>query len=188
VSWSDEQWDVFCALMQAGWSGDFTQSERKASRVLLDGVAPADAVSALKRLLHSGRTFYPRPAVSELLAELRADPSVPSFDEMLRLVYRAASRDDRMAWLGEHSPLVAAFVRVQGPDRLFTLQLDDPEWGDQRRRELREAWDNFLATAERREVAAIAAGRPDGLRQLDPLAGLDIAPPAALPAAQDPQS
>lgn len=170
MTWTTTEWDAFCGLLDEAWPGDFDDDTAATWKALLSQVVPQAAVEALKRLLLEGRRF--RPSVSELLAEVRADPSQPTFEEMLMLVYRAAARDERIAWLAERSSLVSAFVRLQGPERLFTLQLDDPQWGEQRRRELREAWTNFLQTADRREVAAIASGRD--LRQLDPLASLQI--------------
>lgn len=174
MTWTTTEWEAFCGLVEEGWPGEFDDQMAGSWKLLLDEVPPAEVVTALKRLLLSGRKFYPRPAVSDLLAELRSDPSQPTFDEMVKLVYRAACYygRERMDWLQERSPLIAAFVESQGPERLFTLQLDDPEWGEQRRRELREAWANFLTVSEKREVAAIASG--EGMRQLDPAAALGL--------------
>ena len=117
------------------------------------------------------------PAIGAVLQILEgtADPSVPTFEEMLALIYKAACYDgsERVDWLKQRAPLVASFVEIQRPrDRLFNMQLDDPQWGAQHRRELRESWQRFVDTSERRGVAALASG--EGPRRLDPLRVLDL--------------
>lgn len=189
MSWQPDDWEAFCALIAISWPGDFTDADRNGWRILLDGIDPQQAIEALKRLLHSGRKFYPRPAVSDLLAELRSDPSQPTFDEALVLLLRSfRARPERMIFdhegeqlaaedeaslqlLRDAHPLVASFAERQGIRRLKELPLGDPEWGEQRRRELRDAWDRHLEATDGREIAALASGR-EGLRQLDPLASL----------------
>lgn len=175
VTWESDQWQAFCALAAASWPGEFSEADRKAWRVLLDEIEPPVAIEGLKRLLYSGRQFYPRPAVSDLLAATRDDPSQPTFDEAVALIYRAACffGNRRVEWLSERAPLVASFVEVQGPDRVFCLPLDDPEWGEKHRRELREAWDRHLQASEGRQVAALASGQ-EGLRQLKPIENFQL--------------
>jgi hypothetical protein len=194
--WDDQTWAMFCALMHRGWPGAFTEEDALAYRVLLDGVDPAEAVGALRRLLHRGARF--RPSAAELLGELHADPTRPTFAEAYQLIFgprgvlrarivggrwdneadrRAAHRqaiEERAA--GVH-PLVGAFVMRQGIDRLRTLPLEDPQWGEKHRRDLERAWEQHVEAFDGREVAALAAGSRDGLRQLDPLAALGIARP-----------
>jgi hypothetical protein len=177
VSWGAAEWDAFAGLVEEGWPGTFDDDAAASWRVLLDGTAPGVAVTALRRLLYSGRTFYPRPAVSDLLAELRHDASAPTFDEALVLLRRALSHStgDREALDAlQAQPLVGAFAQRQGTQRLRMLPVDDPDWGEKTRRELREAWDRHVDAFDGREVAALAAGTGE-LRQLDPLAALQLA-------------
>jgi nitrogen fixation-related uncharacterized protein len=170
MSWNAEQWEGFCALLEAAWPGEFDDADRKAWRILLDEVSPEQGIFALKALMHSGLRF--RPSASELLAAVRDDPSAPTFDEALALIYRAACREhsERLSWLRARSPLVARFLEIQGTDRVFLLELDDPQYGELRRKELREAWDRFCASSEKRTIAALASGDREGLSKLDPLA------------------
>jgi hypothetical protein len=173
MTWTDEQWDAFCALIAGGWGGDFADSERAAYRVLLDGVEPQAAILAVRELVLSGREFYPRPTASDIAASARGDSSTPTFDEMLLLLRRAMKAVDPSERIAAAHPLVASFVDRQGWDRLRTLPLDCPDWGEKTRRELREAWDRHVESQDRRQVAALASGRGD-LKQLDPLASLQL--------------
>jgi hypothetical protein len=191
MSFTDHEWEMFCALVEEAWPGEFDDEARTSWRILLDDIEPAGAISAVKRLLYSGRKFYPRPAVSDVLAEVRSDPSLPTFDEAWWLIERAMRRTQSpwgtfgspgemnrayneliLAALSQHHPAVRSFAERQGLDRLRAVQVDDPRWGDKTRRELREAWERHLEATDGREIAALASGCPDGLKQLDPLAVL----------------
>jgi hypothetical protein len=202
--WTDLQWDAFRGILEEAWPGEFTEDTEQVWRVLLDPVDPADATAALKRLLYRGERF--RPSASELLAEIRADHSKPTFEEAYELIFgrRGALKADApgvfpstqamhkarveaiMARAGEMHPLIGSFIERQGATRLLNLPVHHEEWGEQRRRELREAWDRHTEAFDGREVAALASGRPEGLRELDPLAVLDIpAPQPALTTGQE---
>ena len=195
MSWDDETWTMFCALMRRGWPGEFTGADATAYRVLLDGTDPPQVVEALRRLLLRGQRF--RPSAAELLGELRADPSRPTFAEAYRLIFgkggvlrarpattRWASERERLARFDDAAraraagmhPLVAAFVDRQGLDRLRSLPLEDPDWGEKHRRDLEQQWDTHVEAFDGREVAALATGRGRGeLERFDPLAALGVA-------------
>jgi len=202
MTWTDEQWEAFCGLVEEGWPGEFDDESARSWRILLNDVTPLAASDALKRLLYSGRKFYPRPAVSDVLAEIRTDPSLPTFDEAWLLIERAIVRtqtpsgtfdspsdmakvhnDAVLAALESHHPAIRSFAERQGLDRLRTVQVDDSQWGEKTRRDLREAWERHLEAIDGREVAALASGRPDGLKQLDPLTSLGLKPPRQIEAA-----
>jgi hypothetical protein len=70
--------------------------------------------------------------------------------------------------------LIRPFIERQGIDRLQRIPIDDPDWGWKHRGELEEAWDAHVEAFDGRQVAALAAGRPDGLRQLDPVAAMSL--------------
>jgi hypothetical protein len=131
------------------------------------GLTPEAAVAALRRWPDK----WP-PAAGELVCGALVDPAAPTFDEMLLLVRRAAKTAEPEKYLAAQHPLVGSFVARQGWDRLRTLPVDCPDWGEKTRRELREAWDRHVETGERREIAALASG--GALRQLDPLAALQL--------------
>lgn len=197
--WSTDEWDAFVALLEASWPGDFDENAARAYRVMLDDVAPAESVAAMRRLLHSGRRF--RPSVAELLAEIHSDPSLPTFSETYQLIYgpagvlaarperplsgpeRYASEADRRAAFNaaasarasDTHPLVSSFVARYGLDRLRALNVEDPVWGHKVQADLENAWDAHLQVTEMRTVHALTTG--EGLRKLDPLAALGIARP-----------
>lgn len=207
MSWDTETWDAFCGLIDEGWPGTFDEKAARSWRVLLDGVEPGQAVAAMRRLLFTGQRF--RPSASELLGELRRDPGAPTFEEAYRLIFAPggvlaarpgnggpvtySSEADRRALLNQAAtdraaelhPLVAGFVARQTPARLRALEVDDPDYGELRRKELRDSWDRHVEAFTGRETAALAAGTGrTGLRQLDPLASLGLTPdrPAIEPA------
>lgn len=191
MSWSEDQWDGFCALLEEAWPGEFDAPARRSWRVLLDSTPPESGVTALRRLLLQGSTF--RPSVSELLAAARHDPSKPTFAEAYQLIYgrggvmraqppskgittTAEKRQAEDARLGEIHPLVRAFVERQGLARLATIPLSDPEWGEKHRRDLELAWTRHVEAFDGREVAALASGGRGELARLDPLASLTPPP------------
>lgn len=171
--WTREQWTAFCTILNDSWPGKMPASVFTSWRVMLDDVDPGEAVSAVKRLAFAGARF--RPSLAELLSELRRDPSVPTFDEAFHLVFRrgGATRARELAeWRSNVHPLVASFVDRQGIERLRLLPVDDPEWGERHRRDLREAWERHVEAFDGREVAALASGDRRAPVRLDPLAAV----------------
>lgn len=161
------------------------------------GVTPEQALTAI-RSCPAGQNFP--PSAPELAGLAHKDPSAPTFIEAYRLIfghkgilaakpaekwfadqgemgraYRQAQRDRA----GEMHPLVASFVERYGYARLEDLELNDPEYGDAKRRELERQWDEHCEATEGRDLAALALPRGDGgLRRLDPLSALGLDRPA----------
>lgn len=199
MSWTDQQWAMFTAILSRGFAArdPFTAEDSDVYRLLLDGVDPDAALRAIREIVLDGQALRPRPG--EIVKRAKADRSLPTFEEAYRLIFgpggilRAQPAITRWANEGERGrlfneaaaeraammhPLVGSFVARQGLDRLRTLPVDDPDYGEVRRKELREAWDRHVAASDGREVAALAAGTGrSGLRQLDPMVALDITPP-----------
>jgi hypothetical protein len=136
------------------------------------GLTPEAAITALRCC--SDR--WP-PNASEVAAQARRDPSQPTFDEALVLMRRSLKAEDPIVWLQNRKPLVASFLDRTGLDRFRVLPIDDPDWGERHRRDLRDAWDRHTQAMEGREIAALASGPRTGLRQLDPLASLSTPTP-----------
>jgi len=155
------------------------------------GITPDGAIQAMR----SSESKFP-PSAGELQHAARQDPSAPTWDEAWLLIRRAltapgyadarrqhfaaagttflsdvsdrALRDNaRQAALAHTHPTVQRFVAVQGWERLAGA-LDD-EWGPARVHELHDAWDSMVDATDSRQIAALASGRRDGLRRLDPL-------------------
>jgi hypothetical protein len=198
VPWTDEEWRGFCAVVDQGWPGEFDETAREAWRILLVRYEPADVGAALSHLIAEGHRF--RPSVSELVAAMRRDPTRPTFEEALALMYgpggilsakpqrdggvlrydserqrRALYDQAALQRAGDMHPLVASFVTRYGLDRLRALPVDDPEWGGKHQRDLEQAWNRHVEATDGREVAALAAGAPRGeLARLDPFAALGL--------------
>lgn len=170
ASWGREAIAAYCAELKAR------------------GLSPDQAVIALR----SVEGDFP-PSASKLAAQARIDPSVPTFDEAWILIDRVLSRtpepDGRFKSEGEarkahdeailkaldvHHPMLRSFVERQGVARLRTIQTGDPQWGEKLMADLRSAWDRHIEATDRRQVAALASGDREGLRQLDPLAAIGL--------------
>lgn len=191
-----DEWESLCLIISAGWPGDFTDSDAMAWRVLLDDYTAPQVLTAVKALVAKGGQF--RPSVAEVVAEVRRDPSKPTAAEMVRLIFgsqgvlaartterkgrwEAGERDrkDEQAMLDrafELHPLLGAFVRSQGLRRLRGMDLEG-DYGAAQRKLLEDAWREFTEAHEGREVAQLVAPRRDGMRALDPLAGLSRSQP-----------
>lgn len=177
-------------VLDGGWPGDFTEEDERAYFFLLSDFSAAAVMGALRAL--RGRKF--RPAASEIMEALSPeDAGTPTFDELVRLLYdprgvlnvrvrgtvdtNPAYRRDVEAAVTERlegvHPAVGGFVRSFGVYRLRHLDVEDPDEGHWRRRELKEAWEAYVAAADGREIAVLASGARSGnLSRLDPLAVL----------------
>jgi hypothetical protein len=154
------------------------------------GLTPGEAL----RVIRTCDTTFP-PSAPELAALARHDPSRPTFAEALALIYgpggilRARTQLRKAVWeagerdrlndeaarerAAEMGPLIAAFVDVQGLDRLRRLDLGDAAYGAARRKQLADEWEEFIDVHEDRTVAALPAGRRGEIGRLDPLRALD---------------
>jgi hypothetical protein len=193
---SPAEWDSLCLLIEEAWPYPFDDTTAKAWRVLLDDYDASQVLAAVKACVARGMSE--RPPVSALVAEIRCDPDKPTFAQALTSIYgrdgvlraraqvrkarwEAGERDrlnDEAAWkrTAELHPLVGAFVRAQGLQRLRSLDLDDPQWGSARRKLLAAEWEELVDVAETRDVAALVAGRRGELGKLDPLRVLPAGP------------
>lgn len=205
MSWTDDQWAQLLSLLEHGFAASepFTPAAANAYRVLMDGIEPEPAIAAVRQLVHQGQTFRPKPG--EIAALARRDAGAPTFDEAYELIFgrggalharpagpqvfhgshadaqRAMQQSKRDAVLERASgmhPLIRSFVELQGVERLLQLPIADPDYGELRRAELRDAWDRHVQAGDVRQVAALASGTDP--RRLDPLAALGIRPVPAL--------
>lgn len=192
-----DEWTIIAGLIDEWWPAKFDEGASAAWFVALDGYDAEQVTAALKGLLARGGTF--RPSVAELVAQIRRDPSTPTFDEALVLVKRAL-RAWNLPCTGSYGseaemlrvrkrnvldlasgmhPLVAAFVDRYGVERLLkdVGEIGDDVWGGARRAQLRESWDEHCDALEGREIHALTAPRRGGMARLDPLAALGSMPP-----------
>lgn len=161
------------------------------------GMGPEHALAAIRTYRPvDGKDFPPSVAALSKLAQ--ADPSRPTFDEMLTLVttalraYNRPLRGDfsteaqmlgaREAQVLERAqsmhPLVVAFIVRHGVSRLQDEVGElSGEYGGIRRGELERAWGEHVQAFGDREVAALVSGRRGaGLVAFDPLVALGSAP------------
>jgi hypothetical protein len=161
------------------------------------GLTPERALAAIRSCPAEQR--FP-PSAAELLGLARHDPSTPTFPEVLRLIYGTGgilrARPAETSWpdegergrayneaarkrAAELHPLVASFVDRLRFDWLRNLELDHPDYGDIKRRDLAAAWDAHVETMDGRDLAALVMHpRGEGLHRHDPLSALGAKPPA----------
>lgn len=177
-----DEWDTLCLLIEEGWPGEFTDAAAKAWRVFLDDYDAGQVLAAVKILVARGGRF--RPSVAEVAAQIRQDPSAPTFEEAYALIYspkgilwgRSNGAAKEFAQRGVH-PLVGSFAVRYGIERLRMLEVDHETYGSVKRKELRDAWDRHLEASEGRDLAALMAPREKSLGRLDPLAALGASRP-----------
>jgi hypothetical protein len=198
---SSDDWTLLAGLIDEWWPGEFGETAAEAWRVGLEGYESTQVGAALRALLARGGTF--RPSVSEIIAEIRRDPAKPTFAEAYTLIFgrdgvlSVRTRVSKAWWeAGERErlddeaklerarelhPLISAFIHTQGLDRLKRLDIDHPEYGEVRRKQLQGEWEEFCDANETRDVAELVAGRGRGeLGRFDPLRVLPAAARAQL--------
>lgn len=195
---TDTNWQPVATALLGSWPTQVASWGREGIAAYLSelqarGLTPESALVALRSC--GGEHRFP-PSAPELAALERFDPSRPTPEEAYQMIYgrggvmraRAkpggsyaneaamigAGEDAKVQRAFELHPLLGAFVERYGIRRLSLLEVDHPDYGEIKRRELREAWMRHLEAFEGREVAAIARGRTEGLGRLDPFAALGI--------------
>lgn len=124
------------------------------------------------------------PAAADIAAAFRQvdRPVVPTFDEAFDLVFGHGSRVLQGDFDGVPH-IVASWASRAGLDRLRTLPVFDPDYGELRRAELKRSWDAHVEASKERQLAvrALPPGeRAAGLARMDPLSALGIAVPQQL--------
>lgn len=171
---TDAEWDTFALLLDKGfkWREPFGQAHETTYRVLLDGYDGEQIAYALRALIASGQVFGPTPG--EIVAAVRTDPSRPTFEEMLHGLYGPGGIYGFKRSGVTISPWVTAFADNFGRERLRLLEIEDPDEGKWRRRELQDAWERFLEANESRQAHEIAARSGRGtLGRINPLAAIE---------------
>ncbi len=197
---SADEWATISMLIDEGWPGEFTASSATAWRVFLDEYDATQVLGALKVLVARGSTF--RPSVAEVVAQIRDDPTVPTFAEACQLIFgpggvmHARTKVRKVFWeIGERDrlneiagwerasdmhPLIGAFIEREGFSRLRDLNLEDEQYGAMRRAQLQKSWDAHCEAMRGRELAAVAQGRRGELGSFDPLVVLRLQKPAEI--------
>lgn len=204
MSWTpDEQRAVATALL-GSWPATLAQLGQEAIAAYIGELEArgleAPAVLLAIRTWPAGSDFP--PAAPNLAAAARRGPDRLTFAEAFTLIYgrggalkarpKPGRYDNEAQMIGarhdaarerayELNPLLGAFVDQVGIERLWSLPINDEEFGSVRRRELEQQWDQFLEVSEHRDaVALVSATAPElvarGPRRLTPQA---MAPPAA---------
>lgn len=174
-------WQPVATALLGSWPSQVASWGREALAAYLAelevrAVTPDAALVAIRSCPASQK--FP-PSAPELAALSHNDPDRPTPEEMYQQLYGPGGVFGTRRSDVTVSPWVLAFVKSYGRERLRMLEVDHEDYGDLKRRELREAYGRFLAANEGRGIAAIAAGRrEEGLARLDPAAVLGLKPPA----------
>ena len=168
----NEQWDAIGLLLENGWPGEFDDAGQGAYRALLAGYDPEQVLIALRVLVGKGGTF--RPSASEIAGQIESDPGRPTWSEAFRLIFGSRGfltvRPERAAIEGAEAkhPLLAAFIRQEGYDRLKMLPVHDEDRGEWVRRDLGQAWDRLTERADQRRASGMALDEVARPRQVGP--------------------
>lgn len=203
MSWTADEQEAATRVLLGSWPNAVASWGREGIAAYVGelearGLTAEQAVVALR----SWEGAFP-PSAGDASKSARKDPGAPTFDEGWLAIRRAlrapgyaearrqhfaeagstfiteeADRelldDARRAAIAQAHPHVRRFVSVVGWERLAAAT--DEEWGAARLHELRGAWEVQEQAADGRQIAALASGSREGLRQLDPLASIDAAP------------
>jgi len=165
------QWDAIGLLLENGWPGEFDDAAQGAYTALLTGYDPEHVLIALRVLVRKGGTF--RPSVSEIAAIIDGDPGRPTWGEAYRLLFGARGfltvRPERAAIERAEAkhPLLAAFIRMEGFDRLSMLPVNG-DHGELVRRDLERAWNSLGERADQRRASGMALDEVARPRQIGP--------------------
>jgi hypothetical protein len=157
---TDQEWTTISLVLEHGWPGEFDDAARAAYRVILDPYTGATLLAAVRSLAGRGGRF--RPSVGEIAAQVLEDPGRPTWSEARRLLFGARGlltiRPEQacLARAEAQHPALAAFIRAEGYDRLRSLPVHDPDYGELEMRRLGDAWNRL----EDRHQARVAAGLP----------------------------
>ena len=169
---SAPEWDTIALLLENGWPGDFDDAAQGAYRALLAGYDPEQILIGLRVLVRRGGTF--RPSVSEIAAVIDGDPGRPTWSEAYRLLFGTRGllsiRPERRAIerADERHPLLAAFIRMEGYDRLKMLPVSGEDRGEFVRRDLERSWNSLCERADQRRASGMALDEVARPRQIGP--------------------
>jgi hypothetical protein len=169
-----EEWDTLALLLDKGfkWREPFGTAHETTYRVLLEGYEGEQIAYALRALIARGQVFGPTPG--EIVAVIRHDPERPTFAELLAQLYDAGGVFGFKRSNVTISPWVTAFVERYGRERLRMLEINDPDRGGLRLRDLEQSWTAFLEATEGRAIHELAARSGRGtLGRIDPLAAIE---------------
>lgn len=157
----NETWKVFVTALLGSWPSQVSSWGKEAIAAYVQdlaarGVTPESALVAVRSC--DGTQRFP-PSAPELAALARQDPDRPTFDEAYQQLYGPGGVFGVRRAGVTVSEWVTAFAADYGHERLRMLEVDDPDWGHQRRRELRASWEQFVETVESRDLAQVARGR-----------------------------
>lgn len=197
---TEQEWNTIALLLGHGfkWSEPFGGGHDRAYRTFLADYEAKDIAAALRKLVAGGQVFGPTPG--ELVQAIEGSDDRLTFIEAYSAMYdsRPACGGRGLLWThgnkeeSEHEaqldrayeidPLLGAFVRSYGLERLRLLEVEHEDYGHIRKRELQEAWEQFAEANAHRDAAALVAGRRRDLgrgpRGLDPRTALPAGAPS----------
>lgn len=182
----DDAWTTVLRDIDAGWGGTLTKGEQGSYRRMLErsGFKPNVVAEAVLRLAQSGREFYPRPSVAQLIAECRlvtgqtapGELDAPTWDEIAwdaehcAYTYRRAEAANKVTAL--HGPVAGSWIANGGGYDLLRQPIEAAEKHDRARR----SFTAFVAAEQRRERHGLPVSfdRPGArLRVVEPIRALE---------------
>ncbi len=174
---TNDEWESCALIIENCWRGSLDDKASAAYYTMLKRFDADEVMFALHALVENGRPFL--PAVPEIVAEIRSgqEPPVPAWSEVwprLRKALWKPTEAKAVAYVEELHPMVVAFLKAEGWQRLREAPLNDPDYGTLRLRDLEQRWSEFVdvAAARRRQGHALHA---TGAREVEPGVGNGLA-------------
>lgn len=143
-----DEWDAIALLIDNCWRGEFDDTMSQSYFTLLSRFDAQEVMAALHALVETGNPFV--PSVPEIVAQVRKmqTPALPPWSEvwdaLVTATGKCADEQAAVAYLTDNChPTVAAFMTLEGFDRMRREPFFDPDYGALRIRELHQRWQEF---------------------------------------------
>lgn len=150
-----DEWASISLLIDNCWRGDFDDTMSASYFSLLKRYDTDQVMTALHAIIETGVPWV--PSVPEIVGSIRklSTPELPPWtevwDAMQFTLRRCRSEDEAVLMLTENChPVAAAFMRLEGFERLQHEPFYDPEFGALRLRELSQRWQEFADASRER--------------------------------------
>ena len=152
---TEDEWAAISLLIDNCWRGDFDETMSASYFSMLGRYESDDVMAALHEIVETGVAWV--PSVPEIVASMRRmrEPELPPWtevwDAMQFTLRRCRSEDEAVLMLTENChPVAAAFMRLEGFERLQHEPFYDPEFGALRQRELAQRWSEYAEASRER--------------------------------------
>lgn len=147
-----DEWNSFVLTVKECWHGEWSEAKERGWHVMLDSYPVENLMFALHKIVQNGKPYM--PTVPEIIVAMQPETQLPSWAEAYRHI-----RSNLSGRSSETLPIVKGFIEAAGRDRLRMMPLDDPDWGHEHVKRLKNEWTDFVDRwqARQREGRALEA-------------------------------